>query len=81
MDTFVERRFRALQAFVGGVALVPSARTMYRNGDSSYPFRQNSDFHYLTGFGEPDALLVLAPERSDERSYARAALTPWTVAQ
>ncbi len=68
MDTFVERRARALQAFAGGVALVPSARTMYRNGDSSYPFRQNSDFHYLTGFDEPDSLLVLAPERENERS-------------
>ncbi len=67
MDTFQERRARALQAFAGGVALVPSARTTYRSGDSSYAFRQNSDFHYLTGFDEPDALLVLAPERDDER--------------
>src|SRR5262249_22168639 len=33
------------------------------NGDAVYPYRQNSDFYYLTGFEEPDAVLVLAPKR------------------
>ncbi|MGA8535635.1 MAG: aminopeptidase P N-terminal domain-containing protein [Candidatus Tumulicola sp.] len=68
MQPYSQRRERALDAFAGGVAVIPSARTLYRNGDSVYSFRQNSDFHYLTGFGEPDALLVLAPERDGERS-------------
>jgi Xaa-Pro aminopeptidase len=68
MQPYSKRRARALTAFAGGVAIIPSARTIYRNGDSNYAFRQNSDFYYLTGFDEPDALLVLAPERNDERS-------------
>ncbi|MEO6835490.1 MAG: aminopeptidase P N-terminal domain-containing protein, partial [Candidatus Tumulicola sp.] len=55
-------------AFAEGVALVPSARTIYRNGDSNYAFRQNSDFHYLTGFDEPDALLVMAPAHEKHRT-------------
>jgi len=67
MNAYPQRRARALAAFTGGVAVIPSAKTVYRNGDSSYPFRQNSDFYYLTGFGEPDAVLVLAPERESER--------------
>jgi Xaa-Pro aminopeptidase len=68
MQPYSERRARALAAFAGGVAIVPGARTAYRNGDSSYPFRQDSDFYYLTGFAEPDALLVLAPERDGAHS-------------
>lgn len=40
------------------VAIIPSAKVVYRNGDSTYPFRQDSDFWYLTGFNEPDAIAV-----------------------
>ena len=47
----------------GSVALLPSARVQYRNRDAEYPFRQDSDFYYLTGFEEPDSVLVLAPGR------------------
>jgi Xaa-Pro aminopeptidase len=54
-----------MEAFADGVAVIPSARAILRNGDSPYPFRQNSDFHYLTGFDEPNALLVLAPNHTD----------------
>jgi len=45
------------------ILIVPSAREVLRNGDSHFPFRQDSDFLYLTGFTEPDAVLVLAPGR------------------
>ena len=45
------------------IAVVPSARIVARNRDVDYPFRQNSDFHYLCGFGEADAVLVLVPGR------------------
>jgi len=48
----------------GSVALVPGAGVRLRNRDTEYLFRQDSDFYYLTGFGEPDALLVLAPGRA-----------------
>ncbi|HEY1428006.1 MAG TPA: aminopeptidase P N-terminal domain-containing protein, partial [Candidatus Tumulicola sp.] len=68
MQPYASRREEALASLSGGVAIVPSARTMFRNGDSSYAFRQDSDFYYLTGFNEPDAVLVLAPERDGARS-------------
>ena len=34
-----------------------------RNRDAEYPFRQDSDFHYLTGFNEPEAVAVFVPGR------------------
>jgi Xaa-Pro aminopeptidase len=42
------------------VAVFPAARELVRSHDTTFPFRQDSDFHYLTGFPEPDALAVLA---------------------
>lgn len=41
------------------VAFIPAAQELLRNGDSHYRFRQDSNFYYLTGFNEPDALLVI----------------------
>lgn len=41
------------------IAIVPAAREVLRNGDAHYRFRQDSHFYYLTGYNEPDALLVL----------------------
>jgi Xaa-Pro aminopeptidase len=41
------------------IAFIPSAQETLRNGDTHYRFRQDSDFYYLTGFQEPDALLVI----------------------
>ncbi|PWY54641.1 Xaa-Pro aminopeptidase [Legionella qingyii] len=43
----------------GSIAIIPAAREVLRNGDTHYRFRQDSNFYYLTGFNEPDALLVL----------------------
>ncbi len=48
--------------------LLPGAGLVTRSRDSDYPFRQNSDLHYLTGFAEPDALLLLLPGRSEGES-------------
>ncbi len=45
------------------IAIIPSARESIRSRDTEYPFRQDSDFYYLTGFNEPDAVLVLLPGR------------------
>jgi len=59
-----ERRLRLMaQMDPGSIAIIPSAVEQIRNNDVHYPFRQNSDFQYLTGFGEPDALCVLMPGR------------------
>ncbi|AWN72947.1 Xaa-Pro aminopeptidase [Legionella anisa] len=41
------------------IAIIPAAREVLRNGDAHYRFRQDSHFYYLTGYNEPDALLVL----------------------
>lgn len=61
---FKARRKRILkQLGPEAVLLLPGARTARRNRDVEYPFRQESDFHYLTGFDEPDALAALVPGR------------------
>ncbi|HSH56860.1 MAG TPA: aminopeptidase P N-terminal domain-containing protein, partial [Halomonas sp.] len=48
--------------------LLPGAALVTRSRDSEFPFRQESDFHYLTGFPEPDALLLLLPGRAEGES-------------
>ncbi len=44
---------------VDSIALIPANQEVLRNGDAHYPFRQASHFYYLTGFNEPDALLLI----------------------
>ena len=61
-----EALMRSLPA--DSAVLLLGARLVTRSHDSDYPFRQHSDFHYLTGFAEPDALLLLLPGRSDGES-------------
>ncbi|MGO1431434.1 MAG: Xaa-Pro aminopeptidase [Halomonas sp.] len=48
--------------------VLPGAGLMTRSRDSEFAFRQNSDFYYLTGLREPDALLVLLPGRGEGES-------------
>lgn len=59
------RRRRELMALMGddSIAIVPAACRVARNRNAHYPFRQDSDFHYLSGFDEADAVLVLVPGR------------------
>ncbi len=45
------------------VAIIPAAREVTRSRDTQFRFRQDSDFEYLTGFPEPDAVAVLLPGR------------------
>ena len=51
----------------GGIAVVPTASEVVRNRDSLYPFRPDSYFHYLSGFPEPEAVVVLAITGDGER--------------
>ncbi len=44
-----------------GVVIIPAAHEATRSNDTEFPFRQDSDFQYLTGFPEPDAIAVLRP--------------------
>ncbi len=64
MTEYAQRR-RLLMEIVGdrGIVILPSARSYFRNGETQYPYRQNSDFYYLSGFEESDAVIVLAPGR------------------
>ncbi len=48
------------------VAIIPSAREATRSNDTQYRFRQDSDFLYLTGFEEPEAIAVMAPAREQK---------------
>jgi Xaa-Pro aminopeptidase len=56
---YSRRRVRLATLMQDGVAIVRTAPERLRNRDSSYPFRFDSYFHYLTGFPEPEAVLVL----------------------
>ncbi|WP_131111917.1 aminopeptidase P N-terminal domain-containing protein [Sulfuricystis thermophila] len=59
---FRNRRLRLLDhmaAAGGGVAIIPTAPERIRNRDTTYPYRADSYFHYLTGFPEPEAVLAL----------------------
>lgn len=48
-----------------GIAIIPAAHEVIRSRDTHYPFRQDSDFHYLTGFSEPEAIAVFVPQRKE----------------
>ena len=63
------RRRRDLMVAVGtdGIAIVGAAAEKSRSRDTHFPYRQHSDLHYLCGFSEPGAVLVL-----DSRPQRRA---------
>ena len=58
-------RRRQLMDAVGsdGIIVLPAAPERVRSHDTHYPYRQDSNFHYLLGFGEPQAVLVMLPGR------------------
>src|SRR5215470_8820217 len=56
------RRARVLERLDGGVMLLAAAPERPRTADILYPYRQDSDFAYVTGFLEPEAVCVLAPD-------------------
>jgi Xaa-Pro aminopeptidase len=61
------RRRKQLMNMVGaeGIAILPAAPVRTRSRDVEYRYRQDSDFYYLTGFAEPDAVAVLIPGRAN----------------
>ncbi len=52
----------------GAIVIVPAAPERIRNNDAHYPYRQDSDLVYLTGFEEPESVLVLVPGREAAES-------------
>jgi Xaa-Pro aminopeptidase len=67
MDVFAGRRRRVLEA-IDGVAIIPSAPVAIRNNDVEHEYRQDSDLYYLTGFDEPEAVLLLSTAHPDHRA-------------
>jgi Xaa-Pro aminopeptidase len=59
------RRRKQLMRMMGknSIAIIPTATEQLRNRDVEFPFRADSDFYYLTGFHEPEAVAVLMPGR------------------
>ena len=59
------RRRKNLMALMepNSIAIIPAALEQLRSRDTEHPFRQDSDFYYLSGFAEPEAVLVLVPGR------------------
>jgi Xaa-Pro aminopeptidase len=66
IEAYIDRRRRLTDAMGGGIAVFPTAPERVRNRDAHYPYRFDSYFYYLTGFREPEAVLVVAgkPPRS-----------------
>ncbi len=61
---FAQRRKQLMRMMADdSVAILPSASMQIRNRDVEYPFRQDSDFYYLSGFNEPESVIVLIPGR------------------
>ncbi|MBN2871205.1 MAG: aminopeptidase P N-terminal domain-containing protein [Campylobacterales bacterium] len=65
---FFNRREKLLEQMKEGAAIIASASHAFRSNDTEYPYRQNSDFYYLTGFEESNAVLVLTKTASEAKT-------------
>ena len=66
MNPFAARRARLAAGMEpGAVAVLATAPEVARNSDSDYPYRHDSYFYYLTGFTEPESVLVLVAAQGD----------------
>lgn len=75
MKPYIDRRARLLalmQAQGGGVAILATSPEMTRNSDCFFPYRHDSYFYYLTGFTEPEAVMVLVAGSGDGPSATSA---------
>ncbi len=59
MRTQLKKFIESMQP--NSIAIIPAAHEVTRSYDSEFKFRQDSDFWYLTGFPEPDAIAVIDP--------------------
>ncbi len=67
MTVFARRRERLAGLVGDGLVLLASAVPAVRNNDVEHPFRQDSDFYYLTGFAEPGSVMLLDPSAPAEQ--------------
>lgn len=70
LKEYHERRDRIFQMMPPqSIAILPSGSQKYRNADTEYAFRQDSNFYYLTGFSEPRSLMVLLKTEKNETHF------------
>ena len=66
-DIYANRRARLAEIMLsksnGGVLVLETAPEHFRNRDSDFPYRHDSDFYYLTGFTEPGATLLMMVDK------------------
>ena len=71
MSAHAARRARLCERMApGAVAILPTAPEVPRNSDTDYPYRHDSYFYYLTGFTEPDSVLVLVAAHGERAAQA-----------
>ena len=74
-ETFARRRTAVLDAMAtaspSAIAVLPAAPVFLRNNDVDHDYRQDSDFFYLTGFDEPDSVLLLDAEERKVTLFVR----------
>lgn len=80
---YLARRKQLAQSLPeNSIALIPAAQELIRNNDSHYRFRQDSNFYYLTGFNEPEALLLITSGKNSTATLFNRARNPaeeqWT---
>ena len=68
-STFAQRRLRFFAQLGEAAAVIPAAALVTHHADCEWPFRQNSDFWYLTGFDEPEAVALFLPHRPEGERY------------
>lgn len=61
------RREEFMGRIAGAIAIFPAAPTAIRNSDVEHPYRQDTDFYYLSGFEEPNAVAVLTPDHPEHK--------------
>ena len=79
-SVFAPRRARLAAALAPGIAVVPTAPERLRNRDAHYPYRYDSYFYYLSGFPEPEAVLVQIAGKAP-KSFCGSACSPVTHAR
>lgn len=65
---FADRRLKLFSLMEDGVAVIPSNEHSTRSNDTEHPFRQNSNFYYLTGFLETNSVLILQKKGNERKT-------------
>ena len=71
MKQYIDRRKRLLDRDDSSIYIVYSGEFVTRSHDTEFPFRQDSNFYYLTGFDEPASALVLCSKTGKSHLFLR----------